>query len=86
VNYYTCTRSFKEKFVEELMVITEQMSSEREKAEMKEWMEKNPGLLLTKSKSKEAEKEKKAPVESEKKEEKRSLINTIFGSKKSNKK
>ncbi len=52
VNYYTCTRSFKEKFVEELMLITEQLSSEKEKAEMKEWMEKNQGLYLKKSKSK----------------------------------
>lgn len=60
VNYYTCTRSFKEKFVDELMRITEQMHSEKEKAEMREWAEKNPGLLLKKSKSKEGENPKKA--------------------------
>ena len=67
------------------MRITEKMHNQKEKAEMREWMEKNPDLVLKNNKSKDGEKPKKAP-QVEKKEEKKSLINSIFGSKKSNKK
>jgi uncharacterized membrane-anchored protein YhcB (DUF1043 family) len=64
VNYYTCTRSYKDKFVEELIRITEEIDNEKEKEEMREYCAKNPGLLLKKSKSG----GKEEPAKKEKKE------------------
>lgn len=37
VNYYTSTKSFKEKFVEEVKHITENLQDVRDKAEMEEY-------------------------------------------------
>ena len=79
VNYYTCTKNFKEKFVEELEQITEEMDADKDKEEMQSYYRENPNLLLKASKSK----EKEEVVE---KEEKKSLINTIFGGNKKAKK
>lgn len=80
VNYYTCTKNFKEKFVEELEQITEEMDAEKDKEEMQSYYKDNPNLLLKGSKSKEKE---EVPAE---KEEKRGLLNTIFGGNKKGKK
>jgi hypothetical protein len=38
VNYYTCTRNFKDKFVEELGLITEEMNNEKDKEELRAYM------------------------------------------------
>lgn len=51
VNYYTCTKSFKEKFVSELQTITVSMDEQKEKEEMK----KSSSALAKKEKSKGAE-------------------------------
>lgn len=53
MNYYTCTKNFKEKFVDELEHITEEMNAEKEKEEMQSYYKENPNLLLKTSKSKE---------------------------------
>jgi hypothetical protein len=37
VNYYTCTKNFKEKFVAEVKHITERLDEEREKVEMEQY-------------------------------------------------
>lgn len=83
VNYYTCTRNFKEKFVEELMLITEEMNAEREKEEMKAYTESISKLTLNKSKSGKEQPQK--PKEKEAKEEKTGLLKSLFGGKKNKK-
>ena len=53
MNYYTCTKNFKEKFVQELEQITEEMDAEKDKEEMQSYYKENPNLLPKTSKSKE---------------------------------
>jgi hypothetical protein len=49
VNYYTCTKNFKDKFVEEVKHITERLDEEKDRAEMKAYV--SQPLRETKSKS-----------------------------------
>jgi hypothetical protein len=65
VNYYTCTKNFKEKFVDELSNITEEMDQEKEKEELQNYYAKNPNMIIKKSLSKDKE-ESEATVEKEK--------------------
>jgi ABC-type hemin transport system substrate-binding protein len=61
VNFYTCTKNYKDKFVQELNQITEIMNQQQEAEELKKYQEEvskgnSLPLMLTKSKSKNEEK------------------------------